>query len=85
LEIEVPEYAPEEGVRLKWDRDFTIDVRVMGNEVVVRANRDGLVSLARHLLHLSQDTVPIGTHFHLDPDNSLEDTSCSLIVERSFD
>lgn len=82
IELNVPDYSPQQGVRLDWDDGFTIDVQTFHNEVVIRANGAGLTSLARHLLELAQPNVLPGTHFHLDSSASLEDGSFALIVER---
>jgi hypothetical protein len=82
VEVEIPEYRPEKGVHLSWEYGFTIQVRVDEDTVVIRANKPGLISLARQLLTLAQDEVPIGQHTHYDESNSLEDGSCELIIEK---
>lgn len=51
--------------------------------MIISANNEGLLSLARHLLTLVQNEVPIGTHIHLDEYNLLEEGSIDLIVEKS--
>lgn len=61
-----------------WEDGFVIRVSSQNDEVLISANREGLVSLANHLLALADE----GGHFHLDQHNSLEDGSCELIVER---
>jgi hypothetical protein len=82
-EINVPEYAPQEGMRLEWEDDFHISTSVdAGGIIIIKANSAGLVSLARHLLLLSQAPMPSGRHIHLDPSNSLEEGSNELILER---
>lgn len=55
---------------------------LQNDEVVISANREGLISLANHLLNLAQTDVPCGTHIHLDENNSLEDGSQSIIIEK---
>ena len=50
--------------------------------VVVTANKAGLLSLAKQLLFLAQDEVPMGYHFHLDETNSLEQGSLELIIQK---
>ena len=52
------------------------------NEILISANKAGLVSLANHLLALAQDDVKIGTHIHFDDLNSLEENSVGLIIEK---
>ena len=66
---------------LHWEEGFTIDVRVINGTAVVRANREGLLSLANHLRTLAE--APAGSHIHLDQGNALEDGSTELILERT--
>lgn len=65
----------------KWENGFSIAVRVEEDgTVVLSANKEGLLSLANHLVALAQQ--PQCGHFHLDEHNSLDDGSAELIVER---
>ena len=64
-----------------WIDGFTINVAIDGNTVVIKANKEGLLSLANHLKTLAEEPVS-GSHFHLDEYNSLEDGSAELIVDR---
>lgn len=82
VNIEIPEYSPEIGIRTEWEQDFTIVVRIVDSSVIIQANRPGLISLARQLLTLAQDKVPKGHHLHYDKFNSLEEDSCELIIEK---
>lgn len=81
-QIEVPEYSGGHGLRFIWEDGFSIEASIQNGCVLISANKQGLVSLARHLLALSQDSIPEGWHFHLDSSNSLEDGSCEIIFER---
>ena len=69
-------------MELKWIGDAEIAVTVNGQEVLLSANRDGLLSLANHLTTLALDTTP-GAHIHLDEYNALEDGSSQLIIQRT--
>lgn len=64
----------------KWEDGFSIKVSAENSCAVISANREGLISLANHLLTLSQE--PAGGHIHLDSSNSLEDGSAELIIEK---
>ena len=68
-------------MELKWEDGFEIQVMVDGNTAVISANREGLLSLANHMIALAQG-MP-GSHIHLDACNSLEDRSAELIVEKN--
>lgn len=68
-------------MEFQWENGFVISVAIQGPTVIVSANKEGLRSLANHLMALSEDDSQ-GAHFHLDEYNSLEENSAELIVER---
>lgn len=80
--IKTLDYCTEKGLQLQWEKGFAISVNAPGNEVTIRANKSGLISLARHLLTLAQDSTPKHSHIHLDDYNSLEEGSAELILEK---
>lgn len=80
--VHVPDYRSGGGLLLSWDENFEIAVSVSGAEVAIKANRAGLVSLARHLLTLAQDEVHEGAHIHLTADQEIE-SDHDLILERA--
>ncbi len=82
IDIEIPDYSSEDGMKIVWEDGFVIESAVADNSVVIRANAAGLVSLARQLLTLAQETVPTGNHIHYDDLNSLEDGSCEIVIEK---
>ena len=79
--MNVPGYSAESGVTLEWDHGFSITCTFEDGEATISGNRAGLRSLARHLLVLSQEAVPVGTHIHLDDQNALEPDSIGLVIE----
>jgi hypothetical protein len=81
LKINVPEYSGD-GLRSEWEYRFEINVKSDENNIVISANKAGLISLAKQLLTLAQDNVPSGCHFHFDDYNSLENGSTDLIIEK---
>ncbi len=80
--ISVPVYS-ENGFSFIWEEGFSIRCSINNNCTSIEANKQGLISLARHLLVLAQEEVPQFTHFHLDEYNSLEDDSSELIFVRN--
>ncbi|MFJ6602211.1 Imm32 family immunity protein [Streptomyces lydicus] len=81
LVISVPEYCVGEGLKFAWDDDFEIEMEVGPTEVLIKANRAGLTSLARHLLTLAQQGVHQGSHLHLTADQEIE-SQIDLVLER---
>ncbi len=68
-------------MELKWEDGFEIKTSVVCGAIVISANRDGLLSLARHLNALADKKA--GSHIHLDEYNSLETDSVELIIEKT--
>ena len=67
-------------MEISWEEDFAIRVKCVRGVVVVSANREGLLSLARQFAALAE-AAP-GSHIHYDEYNSLEEGSTEIIVER---
>ncbi len=68
-------------MKTEWVEGFRISVKTAGGEVVISANREGLISLAAHLRALAEGKP--GDHIHYDAYNSLEDGSAELIIEKT--
>ncbi|MBO5778786.1 MAG: hypothetical protein J6R82_04375 [Clostridia bacterium] len=81
IKISIPEYA--DAVELMWERNFKIKTSMQYDTITIEANREGLLSLARHLILLSQKEVPDGSHVHLDEFNSLEEESVELLIAKN--
>jgi hypothetical protein len=82
IRLDIPQYDKTNGLISLWEDGFEINVEESNGQILISANRAGLISLAIQLLTLSQDDVPIGCHFHYDSHNSLEDYSKALIIEK---
>lgn len=68
-------------MNMEWTDGFRISVGIRGSrEVVISANREGLLSLACQLKALAEE-MP-GSHLHYDGHNALEDGSAEMIIEK---
>ena len=65
---------------VEWIDGFEIKAVIENNEIVISANREALLSLAKHLTALANE-IP-GDHIHYDENNSLEEGSAEMIIER---
>jgi hypothetical protein len=83
ITIEVPDYVLENGISYEWVGAPQIKASLEDGSIVIAANRDGLISLAGHLLNLAQEGVPAGEHMHFGDYNSLEEDSVELILMRT--
>lgn len=68
-------------MKIEWVEGFKIFVNTHNNEeVIISANKEGLLSLACQLNALAEG-MP-GDHIHYDGNNSLEEGSLKMIIER---
>ena len=72
----------KDGFEFVWNDDFFIETKITDNSLTIKANKSGLLSLARHIQSLAQDEVPNHYHFHLDESNAFEDGSAEIIIEK---
>ena len=67
-------------MKVEWVDGFEIKAVAENGEIVIYANREGMLSLAKHFSALA-DGVP-GDHIHYDEQNSLEEGSAEIVIER---
>ncbi|WP_310551910.1 Imm32 family immunity protein [Paenibacillus glufosinatiresistens] len=82
IKIKIPNYSKDNGIEFVWEDNFTILAQKNADSIIIKANKEGLHSLAKHLLTLAQNEVPVDTHLHYDDFNSLEDGSCEIIIQK---
>ncbi len=68
-------------MEIRWTDGFEIRVEADRDEVVISANREGLLSLAGQLAALAEQ-LP-GSHIHYDEYNSLADGSVPLVIVKN--
>lgn len=77
--LDVPDYDPSRGVRTQWEHGAEIAVAFDGRGVVISANAEGLMTLARTMLAVA--SAHVGSHMHLDDIGGLQEGSAELIIE----
>ena len=63
----------------EWVEGFEIRAIARNNEIILSANREGLLSLAKQLTALANGVS--GDHIHYDEYSSLEKGSAEIIIE----
>jgi hypothetical protein len=70
-------------MKIEWEDGFIIKTDLLtGNIFRIVADKNGLISLAKQLLSLAQDDIPVGNHIHYDSWNSLEKGSMEFVIEK---
>ena len=67
-------------MKIEWVDGFTIKTEANDGEFVISANKEGMLSLAKQLTALAEGEI--GDHIHYDENNSLDEGSAELIIER---
>ena len=65
LTVELPDYDGQ-WLDVIWEDGAELEVRYDPGEVVLEANREGLISLAEQMLYLAHHELPRGSHIHFD-------------------
>lgn len=69
-------------MEVEWVEGFEIKVTIdEAGAVVIGANQEGLLSLAKQLTAMAENAP--GTHIHYDTYNSLEEGSTELIITKT--
>ena len=65
-------------MKLDWIPGYVIKTEIYKDSVIIKANREGLLSLADHLKKIAD--LHEGYHLYLDETNSLENQSIGLTI-----
>jgi hypothetical protein len=85
ITLDLPDYDSNKGLQYKWEEGYLINVIVDEDGVTLQCNKAGLRSLANHMISLADNAVPETSHIHLDSDNSLEDGSVRLMINKELE
>lgn len=61
--IDIPNFDGE-GVDVIWDKNANYEIMVEGDEVMICANKEALMSIAKQMLYLAQSDIPLYAHVH---------------------
>lgn len=83
IKINIPAYDPYEGIRISWVGNHEILITLEDDEIVIRANKDGLATLATQMLTLAQESIPSRHHIHLTDVSGLDEGSLDLRIDKA--
>ena len=64
------------------EKGADISLRVYEKEVVISANKEGFISLAKQMLYMAVSPIPSGGHVHFDNFlDEMKNSDFSLIIE----
>lgn len=83
VEINIPNYDGN-GIDVIWEKGAQIELGYEGGQILIRGNRDGLISLAKQMIYLAINEVAEGSHVHYD-DYLLGSVPFELVIEKMIE
>lgn len=66
LVIEIPEYD-NESLDIFWEEKSKFSLSIDENTIILSANKNGMISIAKQLLYFAENNLPEGSHVHYSP------------------
>ena len=63
--VDIPDYDGD-SLDVLWENGSKYTISVVANGVVISANKNGLVSIAKQMLYMAYNDLPVGSHVHYD-------------------
>lgn len=81
INLSIPDYDGN-AIDVIWDQNASYTIKLDERSVLLTANKQGLVSLAKQMLYMAYNDLPCGSHVHFDSFfiNNL-DSMYELIIE----
>lgn len=80
IEVNIPVFDGN-AIDVIWEKGAHIEPGYEDNQILIRANREGLLSLAKQMIYLAVNEVAGGSHVHYDS-YFLGDTPLELVLEK---
>ena len=63
ITLDIPEYD-ELALDVIWSNNAEYNLAIFDDEIVLKANKEGLLSLAKQMLYFAYNNVPDDSHVH---------------------
>lgn len=80
IEINIPNFDGN-AIDVIWEKGAHVELGCEEEQILIRANREGLLSFAKQLMYLAVNEVASGGHVHYDS-YFLGDTQFELVIEK---
>lgn len=81
IHLQIPDFDGN-AIDIIAEKGATVSVEVHENEVVIAANKEGFLSLAKQMLYMAVNPIPFGGHAHFDDTLvGMRHSAYSLVIE----
>ncbi len=65
INFNIPDYDGN-ALDVIWEDNAEFSIKVNENDVVLIANKEGLISFAKQMIYMAYNDLPSGSHVHFD-------------------
>ncbi len=65
ITVDIPDHDGND-IDVVWDRNGKYSVEINSNQIVLRGNKEALISFAKQMLYLASDDIQQGAHVHFN-------------------
>lgn len=80
ITLDIPEYDGN-ALDVIWENRAKYDLMTFGNEVVLKANKEALISFAKQMLYFAHNDMHQGSHVHYGSFFTGNEQDKELIIE----
>lgn len=85
ITVNLPDYDGN-GLDVIWEDESNYILDVNEHDIIISANKHGLISLAKQMLYMAYNDLPTGSHVHYDEFFTKMPTSnYELIIQKTED
>lgn len=79
--LELPDYDGN-ALDVIWEDNASYTAEVFENDILIKANRQGLISMAKQMLYMAYNDLPLGSHIHYNKFFTKTESKYDLIIEK---
>ena len=83
ITLDVP-YYDGNGLDVVWEIDSKYAIKIIGDNVVISANKNALVSIAKQMLYMAYNDLPEGSHVHYNRFFTKMNEEYELVIEKEI-
>lgn len=82
IKLNIPNYDGN-AIDVIWEKDSSFTATTDGVNIIIKANKSGLMSLAKQMIYMAYNDLPSGSHIHYDDFlvSTIGDEHC-LVIEK---
>lgn len=84
ITLDIP-YYDGNGLDVVWETGSKYVIKIADNNVIILANKNALVSIAKQMLYMAYNDLPKGSHVHYDSFfTKMNEEEYELVIEKEI-